>query len=511
MAELLQQYVERSPVLEGKRHVGDGLAVAQLHAAHQQVAHVEGAAPHLGHTAVHVAQGVNRLHASAHGVLGGEDGVARRLGELAEESEVHGAVGHHIGTVAQGTRHEERSDVGHHHGNGVRVAVRQLLDLGLRYAQVPEPFLADLLTRALRHGLLHVVALVVGEEAVHPHTQLVARLVAELLLTVDGPAHEPTGVAAGHNAARHRVAAERVALADLLDVGRDGIVERGDGGAHPLGLLRVGAEDVGVAEAGVLAGDATPQVPAVARLSLREPRRGLGLRADGSALDATAVGDEHEVVLSEVDDRLLAVRAGHDAGGDLLYHRAVGIALEMRLLDALDGVLPGAGHGALGSSAAADGKADVLHLRVEVELHARLLKVGHHGQNHGLVLVVACEAQRGEVRQAGDMVDVALDVQLHLEGGMPVLKGEHGAPVHPEVGVQHLVVEEVGDGLVVEVLVRREEEPHDLHRRLVRQAELAVGVGILAALLGGSAQREVGVFLVEPVVLVEHRDAGILD
>ena len=108
-------------------------------------------------------------------------------------------------------------------------------------------------------------------------------------------------------------------------------------------------------------------------------------------------------------------------------------------------------------------------------------------------------------------MDVALDVQLHLEGGMPVLEGEHGAPVHPEVGVQHLVVEEIGDGLVVEVLVRREEEPHDLHRCLVRQAELAVGVGILTALLGGTAQRKVGVFFVEPVVFVEHRDAGVLD
>ena len=94
---------------------------------------------------------------------------------------------------------------------------------------------------------------------------------------------------------------------------------------------------------------------------------------------------------------------------------------------------------------------------------------------------------------------------------MPVLEGEHGAPVHPEVGVQHLVVEEVGDGLVIEVLVRGEEEPHYLHGRLVRQAELAVGVGVLAAFLGGTAQRVVGVFLVEPVILVEHRDAGVLD
>ena len=47
------------------------------------------------------------------------------------------------------------------------------------------------------------------------------------------------------------------------------------------------------------------------------------------------------------------------------------------------------------------------------------------------------------------MVDVAADVQLHLQSAMPVLEGEHGAPVHPEVRIEHLIVEEVGDLLAV--------------------------------------------------------------
>ena len=31
-------------------------------------------------------------------------------------------------------------------------------------------------------------------------------------------------------------------------------------------------------------------------------------------------------------------------------------------------------------------------------------------------------------------VDEALDIPLHLQGAVPVLKGKHGAPVEPEVG-----------------------------------------------------------------------------
>ena len=99
------------------------------------------------------------------------------------------------------------------------------------------------------------------------------------------------------------------------------------------------------------------------------------------------------------------------------------------------------------------------------------------------------------------MVDEALEVELHLQGAVPVLKGEHGPPVQPEGGGEHLVVKDVLDGLVVQVLVRGHEELHDLHAALLAQVELPVGAGVPAPVHRGPAQGVVGVVLVEPVKL----------
>ena len=52
-----------------------------------------------------------------------------------------------------------------------------------------------------------------------------------------------------------------------------------------------------------------------------------------------------------------------------------------------------------------------------------------------------------------DVVDIALDIELHLECAVPVFKGEHRAPIEPEIGIQDLVIEEVGDLLVLQLLV----------------------------------------------------------
>ncbi len=153
----------------------------------------------------------------------------------------------------------------------------------------------------------------------------------------------------------------------------------------------------------------------------------------------------------------------------------------------------------------------VRHLHAEVELHAEALKVLDHRQDHGLILVVLRKAQRREIGKSADVVDIALDIELHLQRAVPVLKGEHRAPVEPEVGIEHLVVEEVGDALVLQVLVGGEEELHDLHRALVGEVELAVGVRVLPALLGCTAEGVVGVGLVEPVILIEHAHALGLD
>ena len=54
-----------------------------------------------------------------------------------------------------------------------------------------QPLHADLLACALAHGLFDEIAGLVGEEGVDPDEAMVLRLLAELRLAVDGPAHEP--------------------------------------------------------------------------------------------------------------------------------------------------------------------------------------------------------------------------------------------------------------------------------------------------------------------------------
>ena len=234
-----------------------------------------------------------------------------------------------------------------------------------------------------------------------------------------------------------------------------------------------------MAEAGVLGGDLAPQIPAAAFLQIKLEGGNGGLAANGGVFDTAAVGDEHQVVLGQVNALFVAVAQSINAGG-LLF--AVGAV-----------------------------KGNVGHLDAVMELHAIAFQVLDHGQDHGFILVVAGKAQGGEIRQAADVVDVALKVALHLQGAVPVLKGKHGAPVQPEVGVQDFVIKKVGDLFIVQLLVRGHEQLQNLHSTLVRQAELAIGVGILAAVDGGAAQAVVGIVLVQPVILVQHGDVLILN
>ena len=227
-----------------------------------------------------------------------------------------------------------------------------------------------------------------------------------------------------------------------------------------------------MAERSVLRGNLLPQIPAVAGLQFRVKGRGSVLAAVGAAFDAAAVGDEQQVVFGQVDHVGLPIML-HGDGGRLL---ARGGNVEANVRD-LGGI---------------------------VELHAVLLQVLLHRQDDGFVLVIAGEAQCLEVRQTADVVDEALDIELHFQRAVPVLEGEHRAPVHPEVGGKHLVVEHIGDTLVIQLLIRREEKVHDFHRALVGDGELAVRVGILPLLFGRAAQGEVRVFFVQPVILVQH-------
>ena len=76
------------------------------HSSRRAKAHA--AAPNLRHCAVNVEQGVDRLYTGAHGIFGGEYGVARSLGKLTDKGEVHSAVRYYW-TVPQRTDKQKSS------------------------------------------------------------------------------------------------------------------------------------------------------------------------------------------------------------------------------------------------------------------------------------------------------------------------------------------------------------------------------------------------------------------
>jgi len=107
------------------------------------------------------------------------------------------------------------------------------------------------------------------------------------------------------------------------------------------------------------------------------------------------------------------------------------------------------------------------------------------------------------------VVDEAVQVQLHLQRRVPLLEGEHGAPVQPEVAVQKIAPQHLVDALVLHLCAGGQEKFDDVLLGLLGQREQAIGVRVLAPIDGGALQRVVGIVLVEPVELVEH--TGIRD
>ncbi|NYJ65666.1 hypothetical protein HNR16_000454 [Pseudoclavibacter chungangensis] len=197
--------------------------------------------------------------------------------------------------------------------------------------------------------------------------------------------------------------------------------------------------------------------------------------AVGGRLGDRPVRDEHEVVLAERDRLVLAVDGDEQVGRGLRVARDVDL--------------------------------DVTHRGPVPEVDAVVVQVGEQWLHHRLVLVVAVELECREVGQPVDVMDEAHEVAAHLDEGMPLLEREHRRPVDPEVALEEVGREVVGDRLVAEALFRGEDELHDLLLCLVREGEVAVGGNALALLVDQAAVRGVRVVLVEPVVLVEVRGA----
>lgn len=205
----------------------------------------------------------------------------------------------------------------------------------------------------------------------------------------------------------------------------------------------------------------------------------MGVIAVCRSIALTAVGADNEIVLGEVDDLL-------NAALSVLY----------LLCDLLLG------------GAVAD---DVGNGRIIEDLAAVVGYVLAHGQDHGLILVIACETQCAQIGQTVDVMDVALQVQLHLECGVPFLECEHRLPVGPEVRCIELIIEHIVDLLILEGLVGGHEQLEELSCRAGGKTVLSVGVRVLALLFGDAAQGEVRVFLVQMIVLGENGLAGIYD
>ena len=127
------------------------------------------------------------------------------------------------------------------------------------------------------------------------------------------------------------------------------------------------------------------------------------LASDGRVLDAASVSDENQIIFCQIYPVFSAPADHLYTGSDLSSRPAV--------------------------------EGDVYYFCAVVELNAVTFEVLDHRQYHGFILIIFGEPQRREVRKSPDMMYISPDVQLHLKSAVSVLKGEHSAPVKPEVRI----------------------------------------------------------------------------
>ena len=262
----------------------------------------------------------------------------------------------------------------------------------------------------------------------------------------------------------------------------DLLVGGGHGSAHPVGGVHIGAEGIGVAVLAVLRlrGNGLPHIPGLACAVFHAGQvGGMGLVAIAGGVGAAAVGDEHQIVLDEVDGLLPAVLDIHDLPGDLL--------------------------------AALSFDDDIPDIHAILDMHTVRLQIFHQRQDHAFILVILGEAQGAEIGQAVDVMDIAAQIPFHLQSTGPTLESEHGLPIQPEVCIPEGIGQNIGYLLVLQILFRGHKQLGQGHGGVLVQLELLIRVGILTAVHAGAAQRIVGIVLVEPIILIQNRDARRLD
>ena len=256
----------------------------------------------------------------------------------------------------------------------------------------------------------------------------------------------------------------------------------GDGSAHPVGCIHIGAEFVRIAVLAVLclSSDSFPHIPRLALAVFNAGQVGrMGLIAVAGGVGAAAVGDEHQIVLDEVDGLLRTVLDIND----LLGNPPVALGFDD----------------------------DILHIHAVLDAHTVRFKILDERQDHALVLIVFGEAKGAEIGQAVDMVNIAAEIALHFKRTGPALEGKHGLPVKPEVRAPEGIGQHIGYLLVLQILFRRQEQLRKRHCGILIQPELLVGMGILAAVHARTAQGIVRIVLIQPIVFVQNRNTRGFD
>ncbi|MNC21153.1 hypothetical protein D3C75_691220 [compost metagenome] len=189
-----------------------------------------------------------------------------------------------------------------------------------------------------------------------------------------------------------------------------------------------------------------------------------------------AVGDKHQVVLRKGDDPLLAMLQTYQTFGG--FQAAVKREFHIRDRYAIP------------------------------EPDTMVFQIFYQRQGQGFILIVLGKLEGGEIRQSANMMNETGNVPAHLCGAVPGLKGEHGLPIQPEVRVEEVLAEHIGNLHIVQGFLWSEEQLDNFHGGFFGQGKLAVRMGAFPAVNNGPFQRIVGILLVEPIALIQHR--GVL-
>ena len=333
-----------------------------------------------------------------------------------------------------------------------------------------QPLRTELTAAAHEHRLLDIVAAVIpAVQSVNPDQAVIIRLILELTLAVDCPADEPAGILRCHDSAGYYLSGERISVADLLDGLQNLLVRRIHRPGLPAGLLNVPEEYVRMTEGVILSRQLLPQLHrrtlSVLDLNLRRMR----LIAVGRTVALRTVCHKDQIILSQINGLILSVLCVLQF--DSLFSRRLAVADNIR------------------------------HLCIVPDHRAGILDILHDRKDHRLILIVSCEAQRTQIRESVDVMDIALHVLLHLESTVPFFKREHGLPVDPEVCPVKIIIKHIVDGLVRQLLIAGKHQLQKLLLRILVQVILPIRVSILSLLLRYTAEGIVRIVLVQLVIL----------